>query len=69
MYLAATEEGTIHRCSKSYVETYLNTYFGHTRSIYKVRCNPFCSDIFLTCSADWTCKLWNWKEENCLNTF
>ena len=32
-------------------------------AIYKVRCNPFWSDIFLTCSADWSCKLWNWKSE------
>ena len=69
MYLAATEEGTVHRCSKSYVDQYLDNYIGHTGSVYKVRANPFCSDIFLTCSADWTAKLWNWREEQFLNTF
>jgi dynein intermediate chain 4, axonemal len=21
-------------------------------------------DYFLSCSADWSCKLWDWKEEN-----
>ncbi|CAD8164655.1 unnamed protein product [Paramecium pentaurelia] len=63
MYLAATEDGTIHRCSKSYTEQYLDNYFGHSGPVYKVRCNPFMSDIFLTCSADWSCKLWNWREE------
>merc|ERR1712110_693150 len=26
--------------------------------VYKVRCNPFMSHAFLTCSADWTMKLW-----------
>ncbi|CAD8093566.1 unnamed protein product [Paramecium sonneborni] len=63
MYLAATEDGTIHRCSKSYTEQYLDNYFGHSGPVYKVRCNPFFGDIFLTCSADWSCKLWNWTEE------
>ena len=69
IYLASTEEATVYRCSKSYAETYLDTYFGHTGAIYKVRTNPFWSDIFLTCSADWSCKLWNIHEENALNTF
>ncbi|CAK87332.1 unnamed protein product (macronuclear) [Paramecium tetraurelia] len=36
--------------------------FGHSGPVYKVRCNPFFGDIFLTCSADWSCKLWNWTE-------
>ena len=57
MYLAATEEATIHRCSRSYTETYLESYFGHSGPIYKIRCNPFWSNLFLTCSADWTIKL------------
>ena len=64
IYFVSTEDGTIHRCSKSYKEQYLDNYFGHTGPVYKVRCNPFWSDIFLSCSADWTCRLWNWREEN-----
>lgn len=31
-YLAGTEEGHIHRCSCSYNEQYLDSYFGHTVS-------------------------------------
>ena len=69
MYLVATEEGTVHRCSKSYAEQYLDSYFGHSGPIYKVRCNPFFSDVFLTCSADWSCKLWNWREEVAISNF
>ncbi|KRX09068.1 WD40-repeat-containing domain [Pseudocohnilembus persalinus] len=69
MYLAATEDGAIHRCSKSYSEQYLDSYFGHTGPVFRVRCNPFWSDIFLTCSADWTCKLWNWRQEKPLANF
>lgn len=69
MYLVATDEGTVHRCSKSYAEQYLDSYFGHSGPIYKVRCNPFVSDLFLTCSADWSCKLWNWREETAITNF
>jgi len=64
-YFAATEDATIHQCSMSYSEQYLQTYAGHTGPIYKLRCNPFFDKelcpIFLTCSYDWTVKVWNAK--------
>ncbi|KAL4445579.1 hypothetical protein ABPG74_006130 [Tetrahymena malaccensis] len=68
-YLAATDDGPIHRCSKNYSGQYLESYFGHTGPVYRVRFNPFWSDIFLSCSADWSCRLWNIKEEQPLSTF
>merc|ERR1711865_568769 len=58
-YLAGTEDGIIHKCSCSYNEQYLDSYFGHTGPVYKIRSSPFSSDVFLSCSADWTVKLWN----------
>ena len=65
-YFAATEDCTIHKCSVSYSEQYLETYYGHTGPIYKVRCNPFWEplecQVFLTCSYDWTVRVWNAKE-------
>ncbi len=65
-YFAATEDCTIHKCSVSYSEQYLETYYGHTGPIYKVRCNPFWDSndcqIFITCSYDWTVRVWNAKE-------
>lgn len=60
-YLVGTEDGLVHRCSTSYGEQYLETYLGHSGPVYKVRCNPFMSHAFLTCSADWTMKLWTTK--------
>jgi WD40 repeat protein len=64
-YLVGTEGGLIHRCSTSYNEQYLDTYTsgtqGHSAPVYKVRCNPFWPAAFLTCSADWTMKLWSTK--------
>lgn len=29
LYLASSEDGTIHKCSKSYTDGYLESYFGH----------------------------------------
>eukprot|EP00057_Strongylocentrotus_purpuratus_P025727 XP_011680201.1 PREDICTED: WD repeat-containing protein 78 [Strongylocentrotus purpuratus] len=58
IYLAGTEDGLIHKCSCSYNEQYLDTYNGHTGPIYKIRWSPFISDIFLSCSADWSLRLW-----------
>lgn len=69
MYLATTEQGVIYRCSKSYTQQYLEIYSGHNGPIYKVRANPFLYDIFLTCSSDWSCKLWNWRRDTPLNSF
>eukprot|EP00899_Mesostigma_viride_P012208 jgi/Mesvir1/20989/Mv08051-RA.2 len=61
MYLAGTEDGTVHKCSVSYSEQYLESYFGHSGPIYQVAWSPFSYNIFLTASADWTVRLW--KEE------
>ena len=36
IYFIGTEEGAIHRCSKSYKEQYLDSYYGHTGAVYKV---------------------------------
>jgi len=60
-YLVGTEDGLVHRCSTSYSEQYLDTFLGHSGPVYRVRCNPFKSEAFLTCSADWTMRLWTTK--------
>ncbi|XP_045837491.1 dynein axonemal intermediate chain 4 isoform X2 [Meles meles] len=58
IYLAGTEEGHIHKCSCSYNEQYLDTYRGHKGPVYKIAWNPFCHDVFLSCSADWGVVIW-----------
>ncbi|XP_012577584.1 PREDICTED: WD repeat-containing protein 78 [Condylura cristata] len=58
IYLAGTEEGHIHKCSCSYNEQYLDTYRGHKGPVYKIVWNPFCHDVFLSCSADWGAIIW-----------
>ena len=39
-YVTGTEEGSLHRCSVSYNEQYLDTYAGHQGPVYKVKFAP-----------------------------
>ncbi|XP_076441248.1 dynein axonemal intermediate chain 4-like [Babylonia areolata] len=69
VYLAGTEEGYIHKCSCSYNEQYLETYSGHTAPVYHIQWSPFVPDIFLSCSADWTIRLWHQDRTTPILTF
>lgn len=62
VYFVGTEDGLIHKCSVSYNEQYLSTYLGHAGPVYRVATSPFCSDLFLSCSGDWSVKLWHHAE-------
>ncbi|KAJ3166366.1 WD repeat-containing protein 78 [Irineochytrium annulatum] len=69
IYLVGTEDGHIHRCSCSYNEQYLSTQFGHTGAVYKVKWSPFSPGHYLTCSADWTVRMWADDEEEAIFKF
>jgi len=62
MYVAGTEDGNIHKCSCSYSEQYLESYFGHSGPVYAIQWSPFVPNLFISASADWTIKLW--KEDH-----
>merc|ERR1719240_129711 len=64
IYLAGTEDGHIHKCSCSYSEQHLESFFGHSGPVYKLRWSPFSPNTFLSCSADWTIKLWDQESPN-----
>uniref|UniRef100_A0A8C3KNK2 Dynein axonemal intermediate chain 4 n=1 Tax=Calidris pygmaea TaxID=425635 RepID=A0A8C3KNK2_9CHAR len=68
-YLAGTEEGHIHKCSCSSSEQFLKTYRGHKGPVYKVAWNPFSTDMFLSCSADWSIILWHQDSQTPTLTF
>ncbi|XP_009882303.1 PREDICTED: WD repeat-containing protein 78 [Charadrius vociferus] len=68
-YLAGTEEGHIHKCSCSCNEQFLETYRGHKGPVYKVTWNPFSTDMFLSCSADWSIILWHQDSQTPMLTF
>ena len=61
IYYVALEECTIHRCRISYKDQYTDNYYGHQGPVHKIRCNPFDPNILLSCSYDWTVKIWNSK--------
>lgn len=67
-YYVATEDCSIHECSVSYPDTYKNNYYGHMGPIYRVKCNPYWDSnecpVFISCSYDWTVKIWHANEPN-----
>ena len=69
LFLVGTEEGRIHLCSIDYSSDYLRTYQGHCLAVYSVRWNYYHPDVFLSCSADWTVKLWTKNRETPIATF
>jgi dynein intermediate chain 4, axonemal len=68
-YLVGTEDGQIHKCSCSYNEQYISSYSAHAAPVNKVKWSPFLSGIFLSCSSDWSSKLWNQDNEEEIFTF
>eukprot|EP00795_Rhopilema_esculentum_P006475 gene6476-11928_t len=69
LFLVGTEEGKIHKCSKAYSTQYLTTYNAHHMAVYSVKWNPFHSKIFISCSADWTVKIWDHTLQEPIFTF
>ncbi|XP_068262517.1 dynein axonemal intermediate chain 4 isoform X2 [Nyctibius grandis] len=68
-YLVGTEEGHIHKCSCSCNEQFLETYRGHKGPVHKVTWHPFSTDVFLSCSADWSIILWRQDSQTPVLTF
>ncbi|XP_064618477.1 dynein intermediate chain 2, ciliary-like isoform X3 [Lineus longissimus] len=69
LFLVGTEEGRVHKCSKAYSSQFLDTYMAHHMAVYKCAWNPFHPRIFLTCSADWSVKIWDHTCKDPLFTF
>ncbi|KPA79025.1 dynein intermediate-chain-like protein [Leptomonas pyrrhocoris] len=53
-----TQEGNLLLCTMTHNGQCVERYEGHSMAIYTTRWSPFHPDVFLTCSADWTVKLW-----------
>ncbi|XP_078139734.1 dynein intermediate chain 2, ciliary-like [Centroberyx gerrardi] len=58
LFLVGTE-GKIHKCSKAYSSQFLETYDAHNMAVDAVKWNHFHSKVFISCSADWTVKIWD----------
>ncbi|XP_078524128.1 dynein axonemal intermediate chain 1-like [Lissotriton helveticus] len=59
LFLVGTEEGKIHKCSKAYSSQFLGTYEAHSMAVDAVCWNPFHPKVFISCSSDWTVKIWD----------
>jgi len=59
MFLVGTEEGKVHLCSKAYSSTFLDTMDAHHMAVYKLEWNPYHPQLYITCSADWSVKIWD----------
>lgn len=69
LFIVGTEEGKIHKCSKAYSGQYLETYQGHHMAVYALKWNPFHPRVFISCSADWTVKIWDHNLPNPVQSF
>lgn len=58
LFVVGTEEGAIQLYSKQYNTKFLRKFEGHHMAIYSVKWNTYHPNVFLSCSADWTVKLW-----------
>ncbi|KAJ1418082.1 WD40-repeat-containing domain protein [Ochromonadaceae sp. CCMP2298] len=58
-YITGTEDGSIHRCSVSYNEQYLDSYQNHEGPVYRIRFSSRWPSLFLTCSADWCLNMYH----------
>lgn len=68
-YVTGTEEGSVHRCSVSYSEQYLETYEPHSGPVYRLKFSPWWGEVFLSCSADWTMSLYHMRSNKPLLNF
>ncbi|XP_062984384.1 dynein axonemal intermediate chain 1 [Elgaria multicarinata webbii] len=59
LFLVGTEEGKIYKCSKSYSSQFLDIFHAHHMAVDAVSWNPFHSKVFMSCSSDWTVKIWD----------
>ncbi|XP_044299943.1 dynein axonemal intermediate chain 1 [Varanus komodoensis] len=59
LFLVGTEEGKIYKCSKSYSSQFLDIFHAHHMAVDAVSWNPFHTKVFISCSSDWTVKIWD----------
>ncbi|XP_041638536.1 dynein, axonemal, intermediate chain 1, paralog 2 [Cheilinus undulatus] len=59
LFLVGTEKGDIHKCSKTYSSQFLETYASHKMPVDTVKWNHFHPSVFISCSSDWTVKIWD----------
>ncbi|XP_052873611.1 dynein axonemal intermediate chain 4 [Anopheles cruzii] len=57
-YYVGTDEGAVHWCSINDPFQHLGVWQMHSRSIFCIEYSPWSPKIFLTCSGDWSIRIW-----------
>lgn len=58
-YLIGTEEGKIYKCSLARSDQWMTAYEPHIAPVYSLKINPHYPNVFATCSADWSVKIFH----------
>lgn len=60
LYAISTDSGIVRLCSTAYHNTYVQTFCqnGHSMPVYGISWNTFNPDLLVSCSEDFTCKIW-----------
>ncbi|XP_030008798.1 dynein, axonemal, intermediate chain 1, paralog 2 [Sphaeramia orbicularis] len=69
LFLVGTEVGQIYKCSKAYSTQFLETYEAHSMAVDAVKWNHFHPKVFISCSSDWTIKIWDHTINSPMFTF
>ncbi|NXJ08435.1 DNAI1 protein, partial [Odontophorus gujanensis] len=59
LFLIGTEEGKIYKCSKWYSRQFLDVFEAHHMPVDSVSWNSYHLKVFISCSSDWTVKIWD----------
>ncbi|NXJ99791.1 DNAI1 protein, partial [Corythaixoides concolor] len=59
LFLVGTAEGKIYKCSKCYSSQFLDVFEAHHMAVDSVSWNPYHLKVFISCSSDWTVKIWD----------
>ncbi|KAJ7425593.1 dynein intermediate chain 1, axonemal [Willisornis vidua] len=59
LFLVGTEEGKIYKCSKNYSSQFLDVFEAHHMAVDTISWNPYHLQVFISCSSDWTVKIWD----------
>uniref|UniRef100_A0A3B5AVN6 Dynein axonemal intermediate chain 1 n=1 Tax=Stegastes partitus TaxID=144197 RepID=A0A3B5AVN6_9TELE len=68
LFLVGTQEGKIYEC-KTYSSKILETYEAHHMTVDTVKWNYFHPKVFISCSSDWTIKIWDYTINTPVLTF
>ncbi|NXA06608.1 DNAI1 protein, partial [Sapayoa aenigma] len=59
LFLVGTEDGKIYKCSKCYSSQFLDVFEAHHMAVDTICWNPYHLKVFISCSSDWTVKIWD----------